>query len=136
MPESYPDPSNGAIVLHTSYSADFNSFELNESQPLESVAAYGVKIYDPFRGSGTPHLSATVGAFAKYGAATKNPGFGAYTADFDGGDATFTVDTGLTLAGKMVCGNIRLGHGRTRAVVPLTFNLDNGDDITTTWPVA
>jgi hypothetical protein len=136
MAETYPDPSNGAIVLHSSYSADFNSFELNESQNLESVAAYGAAVYDPYRGSGTPHLSAVVGAFAKYGASGKTPGFGAYTADYDGASSTFTVDTGVTVVGAMVCGSLRLGHGRTRAAVPLTFNLECAGDMVTTWPVA
>jgi hypothetical protein len=138
MAETWPNPKNGAVVLSSSYSADFNSYELVESQATESVAAYGAAVYDPYRGSGTPHLSATVGAFAKYGAATKTPGFGAFTADYNGDSATFTIDTQqtVTLAGVMVCSSIRLGHGRTRAAVPLTFNLECGGDITTTWPTS
>lgn len=132
MAEAYPDPSAGAVSLPSGHGADFASFDINETQQSESVAAYGAANYDPHRGSGTPHMSVSVAGFAKKGATGKAPGFGAMTAA--GASATFTVDSGVTFAGNFVVTNIRLSHARLRAAVPLTFQLENAADITTTWP--
>ncbi len=127
---------DGAVVLGVGSASDFMSFELNETQAVESVAAYGAAVYDPYRGSGTPHLQATVAAFAKYGAANTPAGFGSGTVSPGGAAATFTPGTGVSLAGSCVCAGIRLGHSRIRAAVPLTYDLHNSGDMTITWPVS
>jgi hypothetical protein len=134
MAESYPDPSNGAVTLPSGHGFDVASFDPNESYATESVLAYGTANYDPYRSNATPHLSTDVTGFAKYGAAGKSPGWGAATAG--GGSATLTIDTGVTLVGPMVVGNIRLGHSRARAAVPLSMRLENSGDVVTTWPVS
>lgn len=136
MAEAYPDPTTGAVALPTGYGADFAGFDINESQQSESVACYGAANYDPHRGSGTPHQSISVTGFAKYGASGKSPGFSMSASPAAGGAATFTVSTGVSMAGSYVVSQIRLSHSRLRAAVPLTFQLENSSDVTITWPVS
>lgn len=139
MALSYPNPKNGAVAHAVSTATDFASFDYAESQSVESVAAYGAAVYDPFRGSATPHASVSVGAFAKYGASGTPPGFGSTsggTADPDGGTATFTIDTGVTLGGTFVISSLRLSHARLRGAVPLSFQMENAGEVTVTWAVA
>lgn len=138
MALSYINPSTGAVTATSLGSAtDFTAFDYVEAQSVESVAAYGAAVYDPFRGSGTPHASASVAGIAKYGASGAIPGFGTATADFDGNTVTLGLQgSTVTLAATMVLASLRLSHGRTRAAVPLAFQLEGGGDTTVTWPVA
>lgn len=143
MAKTFPSPSNGAIALFNG-KCDFNGFEIDESQQAESVCAYGVGVYDPWRGDGTPHQSVACTGFAIYGASADTPGFGISNGTVatgsmtipSGGTCTFTVDTGVTLAGAYITTRTRLGHARLRAAVPLSFQLENAGDVTTTWPVS
>ena len=142
MALSYVNPSTGAITSTAMGSAtDFTAFDYAEAQGAESVAAYGSQKYDPYRGSGTPHASASVAAIAKHGASGATPGFAhtdasGATADFDGASVTFGVQSStVTLAGNFIVTSIRLSHGRTRAAVPLAYTLECGGDVTVTWPV-
>lgn len=139
MAVSLLTPVAGAVALTTvggtattpaAIVADFGSFDVTETQATESVAAYGAAVYDPHRGSGTPHQKISVGAFTKGHAANTSP-FGVLTAA--GGTATFTIDTGFTLGGTYVVSQVRLQHARIKAAIPLTFDMDNSGDITTTW---
>lgn len=139
MALSYPAPKSGNVVLPCTTATDFNSYEYAEATQSESVAAYGSQVYDPYRSSGTPHASISVAGFAKYGAAGTPPGFGAATGGMTtpgGGSATLTVDTGVTLALAVVVTNIRLSHGRTRAIVPLAYTAEGAGDTTQTWPIS
>jgi hypothetical protein len=131
---AYPNPANGAVALPTGYKCDFNSFGINETVAAESVLAYGTNIYDPWRSSGTPHQEISASGFARYGSSGETPGFGMVSPG--GGASTFTVDTGVTLAGNYVITDIRLGHSRSRAAVPLSYTGHNSGDITTTWPTS
>lgn len=135
MALGFPAGKDGAVVLPNGSASDFNSFQITETQAVESVAAYGGALYDPFRGSGTPHMTADVSAFAKIGASNTAPGFGVGTASPGGGSATFTAGVSTTLAGAVVIEKIQLSHSRVRAAVPLTFTMHNSGDVTTTWPV-
>ena len=138
MAKAYPAGKDGATAQAMG-GTDFVSFDVNESQATESVASYGAAVYDPHRGSGTPHQQVTVGAFAAYGATGTKAGFGdatAGTASAGGGAATYTIATGVTLTGNYCMANIKLSHSRIRAAVPLTFTMENSGDITTTWPIA
>lgn len=138
MAMAFPAGKDGAVVLPLNTASDFVAFDVDESQAVESVAAYGAAVYDPYRGSGTPHQMVNVAGFAKYGAAGTVPGFGhaSVMASAGGGASTFTVGTGVTLAGSYVFANLRLAHSRIRAAVPLTYTMHNSGEITTTWPVA
>jgi hypothetical protein len=140
MALSYVNPKNGAVAPIMGTATDFNSFDYAETQATESVIAYGAAIYDPFRGNGTPHASASATGIAKYGAANTPPGFsssaGTGTSDFDGGTTTLTLDTGVTLAATMILASLRVSHARARAAVPLAFSFEGGGDTTVTWPVA
>lgn len=135
MAKAYPSGATGAVALPTGHNADIASYDLVESQDTESVAFYGTNLYNPFRGSGTFHMSATCAAFAAYGAATFTPGFGAATNV--GSSSTFTVAAGVTMVGLFVVSRIMLSHARLRAAIPLSFQLENSaDTLVTTWPVA
>jgi hypothetical protein len=140
MALSYANPKNGSVVLAVGTASDFNSFDYAETQATESVIAYGAAIYDPFRGNGTPHASVSATGIAKHGAANTPPGFsssaGVGTSDFDGGTATLTIDTGVTLAATMILASLRISHARARAAVPLAYSLEGGGDTTVTWAVA
>lgn len=136
MALGFPNPKNGAVAIAPSTASDFASYDYSESQAVESVAAYGAAVYDPFRASATPHASVSVAGFAKTGAVGVPPGFGATGFTAAGGAATFTVDTGVTLTGNFVVSNIRLSHARLRAAVPLSYQLENAGDVTVTWPTA
>lgn len=134
MAKTYPSGFTGAVTLPTGHGADFNTFTLREVQQTEDVSFYGANTYNAYRGAATYHMSATVGAFAAYGASGFTPGFGAETNV--GASATFTVASGVTLVGSFVVGQIELVHARPRASVALTFNLENSaDTLVTTWPV-
>jgi hypothetical protein len=139
MALSYVNPKNGAVVATIGTASDFNSFDYSESQPSESVIAYGAAVYDPYRGNGTPHASTSASGIAKHGAANTPPGFGSSsggTVDFDGGTVTLTLDTGVTLAATMVMTSLRVSHARARAAVPLAFQFEGGGDTTVTWPTS
>lgn len=136
MAKAYPSGATGTVTMPTGHGADIASFSLSESQESESVAFYGTNLYNPFRGSGTYHLSAEVAAFAAYGASGFSPGFGAATAT--GASATFGINsTTVQLVGSFCVTNISLMHARLRAAIPVTFSLENSaDTVTTTWPVS
>lgn len=116
--------------------ADYNSFEINQSQGAESVAAYGAAISDPWRGSGTPHIMISGTAFQKGHAALT--GFmistqGSGLSDPDGATSTFTVDTGHTVAAPFVVTDFRLSHARLRAAIPVNYTIHQSADETVTW---
>lgn len=139
MALSYPNPKNGAVVLPGTSATDIMSFDYAESQQVESVAAYGAAVYDPWRGSATPHASISAAGIAKYGASGTPPGFGSTSgglADPDGGSMTLTIDTGVTLAAAAVVSSLRLSHSRIRGAVPLAYTLEGAGDTTVTWPVS
>lgn len=136
MPATFPAGKDGAVTLPYGAASDFNSFQITENQAVESVAAYGAAVYDPYRGSGTPHMSIDAAAFAKITAASTAPGFGTGTASAGGGSATFTAGTSTTIAGACVISQIQLSHSRIRAAVPLTYTMHNSGDMTTTWPIS
>jgi hypothetical protein len=136
MALGFPAPKNGAVVLPSTGNSDFASYEYAENQQTESVIAYGAAVYDPYRGSGTPHSTISANGYAKTGAANTNPGFGATTGGMTtaaGATATLTVDTNTTITGAFVVGNIRLSHARIRPIVGLSYNLDCAGDPTITW---
>ena len=138
MAKAYPAGKDGAIAHAAGSATDFVSFDINETQATESVAAYGSGVYDPHRGSGTPHSQVTVAGFAAYGAANTAPGFGSASGGMtspSGGTSTYTIATGVTYAGPYVMANIKLSHSRIRAAVPLAFTMENSGGVTTTWPV-
>lgn len=144
MALSYVNPKNGGVTPATGTATDFNSFDYAESQATESVLAYGAAVYDPYRGNGTPHASVSGTGIAKYGAANTQPGWagtnggtntGVGTADFDGGSATLTLDTGVTLAATFIMTSLRVSHARARAAVSLAFSWECGGDVTVTWPL-
>lgn len=127
-------PLNGAVAFPGSLNSDFGSFEIGESQNTESVASYGAAVYDPYRGSGTPHVSFSAAAFVKGHANTTNPfGSGGGVTNGAGANTTFTVDTGFTYAVAAVVSNVRLMHARLRAAIPLTFSLEGAGDPVVTW---
>lgn len=135
MAKAYPSGATGAVALPTGHGADIASFELTETQDSESVAYYGTNTYNPFRGSGCYHMSATCAAFAAYGASGLTPGFGMATAT--GSAATWTIAGSVTLVGAFLVSRIMLSHARLRAAVPLSFTLENSaDTLVTTWPVS
>jgi hypothetical protein len=139
MAKAYPAGSQGAVAHAAGSATDFVSFDINETQATESVAAYGVGVYDPHRGSGTPHSQVTVAGFAAYGATNTPPGFGSTSSGMaspTGGTATYTIATGVTYAGPYVMANLKLSHSRIRAAVPVAFTMENSGDVTTTWPVS
>src|SRR3954468_15219819 len=110
MALGYPAPKNGAVVLPCMTASDISSYDYSETQQTESVIAYGAAVYDPHRGSGTPHASISVSGLAKTGASGTTPGFGATAGGMTaagGGSTTLTVDTNTTIAGSFVVGNIR-----------------------------
>jgi hypothetical protein len=136
MATTYPVPKNGACSIGSQFAGcDFASFDYGEAQNTESVAAYGAQIYDPHRGSGTPHASGSAAAFAKYGAANTNS-FGNTALTAGGSAGTLTIDTGVTIAGTLVLSRVSVSHARLRAAVPLTFNFEGGGDMTITWPTS
>lgn len=136
MAKTYPSGATGAVTLPTGHGADIASFSLSESQDSESVAFYGSNLYNPFRGSGTFHMSASVAAFSAYGNAGLSPGFGAATNV--GGSTTFGIaSTAVQIVGNFIVSQIALMHARLRAAIPLTFALENSSDsVITTWPVS
>lgn len=139
MAKTYVNPKSGAVAVTGGSAVDFNSFDYTETQGTESINFYGAQVYDPYRGNGTPHASFSATGIATYGAANLSPGFGATTggtADFDGGTATLTLDTGVTLAATAVMASLRVSHSRSRAAVPLAFQYEGGGDTTVTWPVS
>ncbi len=136
MAKAYPSGATGTVTMPSGHGADIASFSLDETQDSESVAFYGTNLYNPFRGAGTYHLSASVAAFAAYGASGLSPGFGAATAV--GASTTFGINsTTVQLVGSFIVSRISLMHARLRAAIPLTFGLENSaDTVTTTWPVS
>lgn len=136
MSISYPAGKDGAVVLPVGNASDFMSFGLEETQGVESMAAYGAAVYEPYRGSGTPHQVVSVAGFAKQNAASTPPGFGSASglASPGGGAATFTIGTGNTIAGNYVFSSLSIAHSRIRAAVPLTWQMHTSGDPTNTWP--
>lgn len=132
-------PSNGAVVTPATFAtaSDFGSFDVSEEQQGESVAAYGAAVYDPWRFSGTPHQQVTCAGFVRAHAANTQP-FGATggLTSATGAAATFTADTGVTLAGTYGIQNFRMSHARLRAAVVGSWTLHNAGDVTTTWPTS
>jgi hypothetical protein len=127
-------PANGAIAFPNSLAADFGSYDLTQEQGAESVCAYGAGTDDNWRGSGTPHLMANVIGFTKGHVATSGPiGVAGGTYDADGAAATFTVDTGHTVAASCLVQSMRVSHARLRAAIPFTATLHQTGDATVTW---
>lgn len=134
MAKSQLAPLNGAISFPGGLVADYGSFEISESQSVESVCSYGAQVYDNYRGSGTPHNSASCAGFADGHATSTNPfGSSGGLTSAGGASATFTPDTGFTYAGPFVVSNVRLMHARLRAAIPLTWQLEGSGDPTLTW---
>lgn len=127
-------PSAGAIAYPASMVSDFGSFEVSQDQSAESVCAYGAATDDAWRGSGTPHLSFSVAGFTKGHAAATSPlGTTGSLFDADGAAATFTVDTGHTIAVNCMVAGVRLMHARLRATIPFTSTLHQTADAVLTW---
>lgn len=134
MPASQLRPANGAVTIPGSIVADFGSMEIAEAQAVESVAAYGAAVYDPYRASGTPHSAVTVAGFVKaYASTTQVLGASGGLSDPDGGTGTFTLDTNVSVSGAYVIESVRIMHARLRAAVPATWSMHNSADPTITW---
>lgn len=127
-------PAAGAIAYPASLAADFGSFEASQEQAGESVCAYGAATSDAWRGSGTPHLALSVAGFTKGHASASCPlGVAGGLFDADGAAATFTVDTGHTIAASCIVTGVRLMHARLRATIPFSSTLHQSGDETITW---
>jgi hypothetical protein len=132
-------PSLGAVAAPATFgsASDFGSIEMSEEQFGESVAAYGAAVYDPWRFSGTPHSQVNTTGFARAHASNTQP-FGALggMTSAGGAAATFTLDTGVTVAGTYGYRSVRLTHARLRAAVALQHEMHSTGDPTVTWPTS
>lgn len=125
-------PKNGAVALPSGYGGtDFQSFTVTENQAHDDVTIYGTNVYGANLGNGTPIQSVSVIGFAGAHATGTQPGFA--STNGSGGAATFTLDTGVTLAGSYMVPEIKLTHARIRAAVTVEFQLLNSSDVTVTW---
>lgn len=125
------------MVLPTGFNGVFQSYDYNERVATEDVTAYDSSAkYGAFVSNGTPVATASCSGFLIVGASNTSPGFngaGSTMTDNDGGAATFTVDTGTTLAGNFIVTEVSLSHARTRGAVSARWSLQNAGDITVTW---
>ena len=129
---------NGAVSLPSGFGMDSQAFTVRESQSTEDITPYGANVYSRNLGAGTPTMVVTASGWARKGAAGSSPGFGAMggTNGDVGASATFTFDTGCSLSGTFLVRDLSVGHSRIKAGAPVTIELLNGGDITTTWAVA
>src|SRR5438046_177722 len=97
--KAYPTGFTGAVALPSTAVIDSTSFMVREEMSHEDVSFYDTDtthVYNPHRGAATYHQQIDVKGFAAYNNAF-TPGFGAHTAT--GGSATFTIASGVTIAG-------------------------------------
>lgn len=135
MSASLLSPVNGAVAVAGLGGVEFQAFTRDESQAVESVAAFGTAVYDPYVGSGTPHASMSAQGFALAHATNTVP-FGAGVMTHTGINTTLTYDTGVSTAETSIVSRLTLSESRIRAVVPLSFSLEGASDPTTTWPTS
>jgi hypothetical protein len=116
---------------------DCQSQRINESQVTENTTAYGSNVYGAFTGTGTPAMRVNVTGFPfkGNGNGTSSLGFGVMGAagGDTGGNATFTLDTGVNIAGSFIVDNMDLDHSRIQAAAKSTMSLLNAADPITTW---
>lgn len=133
---------DGAVSLPSGFAADFQDFTISESQATEDTSQFGANLYGRNTGTGTPMQVITVNGFAKKGGgATDTPGFGKMAATNGdlGAAATFTIATApisgvaVNMTGSYIIRNLTMRLSRIRAAAPVSFELVNAGDITTTW---
>lgn len=128
----------GAVTLPSGFAADFQDYTISESQSTEDTTPFGAALYGRNTGTGTPMQVVTVNGFARFGGGSgDNPGFGkmAATNGDVGAAATFTVATSpaVNLTGSYIVRNLTYRMSRVRAAAPVSYELVQSTDITTTW---
>jgi hypothetical protein len=139
-------PRNGAVAVG-SLAMDFNTFEIEVKQTVETVTPYGTNQNTKNAASATPDISINVGAFAlAHGTNTPlaMPLLGGTSASVatntsiltgigTGATSTFTLDTGCTESGNVICESMKMSHGRMKGAIPVALSLRNQADFTEVW---
>jgi hypothetical protein len=118
---------NGAVSMPTGHAADFQTFDVTETMPVVDITKCGdTGAYSRAKGTGTSTMIVTAGGYFN----GSDVGFG--DANVDGAAATFTLNSGDTIAGTFVVSQIRVGYNRTAGILPVSFQLQNNGNVTTT----
>lgn len=132
MAARFVSPSTGAVALPTGFNGLFQSFDISETVAIEDVTSFGANVYGASVSNATPIQRGSATGFVRTGAASMNPGWGTNTANM-GGAATFTFETGSTLAGSYIVTEVASSEARNRGVTTCRWSFANSGEITTTW---
>ncbi len=126
---------NGAFSAPSGFNADFSTFSLESSQPVDDDTSYtDTGNGSSHSGSGTNDYALNSAGFLNSNAASTAPGMDDITAA--GGAFTATAHTGCTEAMTGIIQSLRMDHAKRSGAIAYSMSAINDGDLTETWAVS
>jgi hypothetical protein len=123
---------DGAVSLPSGFNADFASWTLRCSQPVDDDTSYtDTGTGSSHAGAGTIDYNLTAAGFLKANAASTAPGLDSFSET--AGAVTLTAKTGCTETGNFIMSGATLDHRKRAGAVPISYEGINKGDLTETW---